>query len=232
MQVCFFCIFRQCQIIHCSVALCSVVFDSSCTVSVSAVCLCRVPGFVDSRCPFACSECKLNLEDFKDATGPGPLLNGDWKCRKCLLLAADHPKQEPSGQPFSFGDARRWERGLCFLRALRVLLCGSGLLLLEVHVGGGLTVCVVARGGWVIINMYLILFSNCPSPTHRRVTIQTHPHALHAHTHIHRTPTSNFLFIHLLLLVHLLLEHLIHLITFPLSLAFIYNVPHLVLLSQ
>ena len=80
--------------------------------------------------------------------------------------------------------------------------------------------------------MYLILFSNCPSPTHRRVTIQTHPHALHAHTHIHRTPTSNFLSIHLLLLVHLLLEHRIHLITFPLSLAFIYNFPHLVLRSQ
>ena len=38
---------------------------------------------------------------------------------------------------------------------------------------------------------------------------------LHAHTHIHRTPTSNFLSIHILLLVHLLLEHLIHLITFP-----------------
>ena len=107
-----------------------------CTLSVSDVCLCRVPGFVDSRCPFAFSECKLNLEDFKDATGPGPLLNGVWKCRKCLLLAADHPKQEPSGQPFSFGDARRWERGLCFFRALRVLHCGSGLLLLEVHAGG------------------------------------------------------------------------------------------------
>ena len=75
----------------------------------------------------------------------------------------------------------------------------------------------------------VILFSHCPSPTHRRVTNTTHTPC----THNSHSPNTHLQFpVHTSSAPSASSAWPIHLITFPLSLAFIYNVPHLVLRSQ
>jgi hypothetical protein len=45
--------------------------------------------------------CRLNLEDFKDVMSNSAFLDENWKCRKCQLLAADHPRA-PQGNNIEF----------------------------------------------------------------------------------------------------------------------------------
>lgn len=40
-------------------------------------------------------KCTLYLENFDGNTAPGPFLDVNWNCRKCGLLAADHPMLNP-----------------------------------------------------------------------------------------------------------------------------------------